>query len=402
MPGRSRPLVPAAAARRLLLDGQGLLSDPTRPATPRAVLHAIERLGFVQVDTINRVERAHEHILHTRLDGYRPLHLKRMLERDRSLFEHWTHDAAVIRSDWLPFWRHRFDAYSQSPKLERWIRSKLGSDHERVTRRVWRRITREGALGSRDFDDGPAHRGGGWWDWKPSRAALELMWRTGKLSIAGRQGFQKLYDRTDRVFPDLRATRKPSANAHLDWACRIALERLVVATPGEIAHFLEAVDTRAAGGWLDAARRRGEVVEVDVEGADGSAPRPAFALADWAERAARAPDPPDRTRLLNPFDPAIRDRARTRRRFGFDYTIECFVPAARRRYGYYVFPILEGDRFVGRLDPDFDRDRGVLRVRRVFWEGGVRATGARWRALEGALDRFRGQLGADRFEIDRS
>jgi uncharacterized protein YcaQ len=279
------------------------------------------------------------------------------------------------------------------------MRKKMGDDHERVMRRVWRRITREGPLTSRDFEDAGSGGSGGWWEWKPSRAALEMLWRIGKLSIAERRGFTKVYERTDRVFPQLAASRKPSAAQHLDWACRVAMERLAVATPTELARFLDAVDHRAAREWAKRAVRRGELVEVDVEAADGSAPRAALTWADWEQRLERLPDPPDRIRLLNPFDPVIHDRVRTLRRFGFDYTIECFVPAARRRYGYYVLPMLESDRFVGRLDPRFDRKRGVLVIDRIWWEPDVKPTRARLRALDMALDRLTRQLGGSRFEI---
>lgn len=392
-----RPAVTLPEARRLLMAGMGLLEDPSRRATPQAVLRAIERMGFVQVDTINRVERAHQHILHTRFDGYRPERLKRLTERDRALFEHWTHDAALIRADWFPYWRHRFDAYRRSARLERWVRARMGPDHERVARRVWRRITREGPLSSRDFEDADSGPSGGWWQWKPSRAALEMFWRVGKLSVCERRGFQKVYDRTDRVFPELAAQRKPSPAALRDWACRAALERLGVATPTEMARQLDAIDRLTAAQWVRGAVRREEIVEVDVACADGST-RGAFAFADWQERLRAAPDPPDRVRLLSPFDPSIHDRKRTQQRFGFDYTIECFVPASKRRYGYYVLPILDGERFVGRLDPKYDRERNVLSVGGLWWED--RPTRRGRRRLEEALDRFAGQLGADGFEID--
>jgi uncharacterized protein YcaQ len=393
-----RPLVSANTARRLLLDAQGLTADPARRATPRSVQSAIEQLGFVQVDTINVVERAHDHILHTRFDGYRGMHLARLLERDRSLFEHWTHDASVIRADWFPYWRRRFDAFSSNGRLDSWLAKRIGQDADATLRHVWRRITREGPLMSRDFDDGASNEPGGWWNWKPSRAALEILWRIGRLSIHGRRNFQKVYDRTDRVFPELSRVRKPSARAHLDWACRSALERLGVAVPSEIAHFFDAVKVTDARVWAERAVRAGEVVPVRVESADGTGPRDAIAVPDWERRANEVADPPDRIRLLNPFDPVIRDRARTQRRFGFDYTIECFVPVKKRRYGYYVLPILEGDRFVGRLDAKFERDRGVLVVKEIWWESGVRETAARRRALDGGLDRFALQIGAEDFE----
>ena len=171
--------MPAPTARGLLLGAQGLLDDPTRRATSGSLQRTVDALGFVQVDTINCVERAHDHILHTRFDSYRPAHLVRLLERDRTLFEHWTHDASVIRADWFGFWRHRFDSYSQSKRLDAWIAKRIGPDADRTVRRVWNRITREGPLMSRDFDDGHAKEAGTWWNWKrcwKTHKPNPLMW----------------------------------------------------------------------------------------------------------------------------------------------------------------------------------------------------------------------------------
>nr|MDQ3806156.1 winged helix DNA-binding domain-containing protein [Acidobacteriota bacterium] len=126
--------------------------------------------------------------------------------------------------------------------------------------------------------------------------------------------------------------------------------------------------------------------------------RPSYALADWERRLRGLPAPPDRARLLSPFDPVLRDRARALRLFGFDYRFEAFVPEARRRYGYYVLPVLEGARLVGRIDPKFHRDESLLRVRRVFWEPGVRVTPARRRKLEEAAARLARFVGAERVE----
>lgn len=398
-PSDRAPTVPAPAARKLLLRGQGLLRDPARRATPASSGRVVRELGFVQVDSINVVERAHHQILGTRLDGYRREHLTRLLEHDRSLFEHWTHDASVIPIELFPFWRNRFAAYRRDPRFERWVTRKLGPDGDRVLRHVWRRITREGPLMTRDFIDRREGERTGWWDWKPERAALEMLWRLGRLSIAGRRAFHKVFDRTDRVFPGIADGRRPSDAAHRAWACRFALLRLGTATPTEIARFLLALPIQTAREECVRAERRGDIERVSVESADGSPPRLAYALPDWRERASRAADPPDRIRILSPFDPLIHDRDRTQRQFGFEFRIECFVPAPKRRYGYYVLPLLEGDRFVGRIDPRLDRKRDTLHVNRVFWEPDIRPTRARKRALDAALARFAGQIGASRVDL---
>ena len=175
-----------------------------------------------------------------------------------------------------------------------------------------------------------------------------------------------------------------------------------VATPSELSGFLGATTTVETRAWAKDALARGEVAAVRVTAADGARPRAAVAVPDWAERARRLPDAPDRMRLLSPFDPAIRDRQRMERLFGFDYRFEAFVPAAKRRYGYFVLPVLEGDRLVARVDPRLDRGRGVLEVRGPWWERGVRATPARRAALRTAAERLATFMDAGRVVFKRA
>jgi uncharacterized protein YcaQ len=178
------------------------------------------------------------------------------------------------------------------------------------------------------------------------------------------------------------------------------LERLVIATPKELAEFWAAIDPARAKAWCEAAVREGRIVPVLVEPLNEgeSKPRPAYALPDWERRLKRLPEPPPLTRLLSPFDPVLRDRARALRLFGFDYRFEAFVPEPQRRFGYYVLPVLEGDRLVGRIDPKFERAEGLLKVRRVYWEPGVRATRARVKSLQEAAERLASFIGAEAVE----
>ncbi|HWQ09555.1 MAG TPA: crosslink repair DNA glycosylase YcaQ family protein, partial [Holophaga sp.] len=165
-------------------------------------------------------------------------------------------------------------------------------------------------------------------------------------------------------------------------------------TPRELAAFWDELDLASARAWCAAATADGRLLPVEVEAADGSARQAAFALADWRDRLVAAPEAPEGTRLLCPFDPILRDRARCLRRFGFDYRFEAFTPAANRQYGYYVLPILEGGRLVGRLDPKVHRDRGVLEVRGLWWERGIRPTKARLKGLRKALEGLAAFTGA--------
>lgn len=386
------PVIPAATARRLLMGGKGLLGDPARRATPAAVRKLIEHLGFVQVDTISVAARAHDHILMSRFDDYEPAMLAKLLERDRSLFEHWTHDASIIRADWRPWWQVRYVRYAERTR-SRWWQGRLGPDPERLLDDVESRIRAEGPLMSRDFETPPG-AGGPWWGWKPAKAALEYLWRTGRLTIVRRERFQKVYDLTERVFPG--AHPHPCDATHADWACRAALERLGVATPAELAGFAAAVSNAEATAWCKAAAAKGDVVPVLVEDTEGNR-RPAFARPDWNR--VRLPAAPDRIRLLSPFDPVVRDRKRALRLFGFDYRFEAFVPAPKRKYGYYVMPLLEGDAIVGRADVKLHRAERLLEVKGLWWEPGITPDAPRRQRLDDAIDVFASALDADHWTL---
>jgi hypothetical protein len=390
------PLLPSAAAARLLLGAQGLLDDPARRVTKASLQALIERLGFVQLDTINVVGRAHDLTLFSRLDGFRPEQLKKLLESKRSLFEGFTHDASVIPTVWFPHWKPRFARDRARIQAHAWWQHHFrGTDGAKVVRDVKARIQSEGPLRSSDFEH-PEKRGP-WWGWKPQKAALDFLWRSGELMVPRREGFQKLYDLTERVLPEPWALPCPDPAEHLEWACTTAAERLWVFTPKELAAFWAAVEVQEARAWCAAASAAGRIVPVQVESASGEL-RPAFALGDWETRLARLPAPPERTRLLCPFDPILRDRPRALRRFGFDYRFEAFLPEPRRQFGYFVMPILEGDRLVGRLDPKLHRDRGLLEVRGLWWEPEVKPTRARKRHLNEALEHLAVFVGADEIQ----
>ena len=391
------PLIPAATAQCLFLGAQGLLDDPGKRVTTASLQALIERLGFVQVDTINILARAHDLTLFSRLDGYRPEHLRKLLEGKRSLFEGFTHDASAIPTAYFQHWKPRFARDRERIHAHAWWQHHFrGTDGAQVVGGVRARIEREGPLKSSDFEH-PEKRGP-WWGWKPQKAALDFLWRSGELMIPRREGFQKVYDLTERVLPEHHALPCPGPDEHLAWACSTATERLWVFTPKELADFWNSVEAAEARAWCAAAEKQGRIVPVEVESADGEV-RPAFAVADWEARLARLPEAPERTRLLCPFDPILRDRTRALRRFGFDYRFEAFVPEPKRQYGYFVMPILEGGRLVGRLDPKLHRDRGLLEIRGLWWEAGIRVTRARRRGLDEALARMAAFVGASDIQL---
>lgn len=385
--------IPNATARHIFLDRHALAEAPVGAASGRALHDLIHRIGFVQVDSINTVARAHDMILFARRQSYRPDALKHLLERDRSLWEHWTHDASILPVGLHGVWQHRFqrDAERLQSNWKRWFRDGYEAQFDSILNR----IAKDGPVGTADVGEGEVRGKGGWWDWHPSKTALEWLWRTGKIAVTRREGFRKIYDLTERVIPDAHRAAVP-AETVADWACTTALNHLGFGTSGEIAAYWRAVDPDVAKDWCRAALARGEIIEVEVEGALGQR-RKSFAFPDILRD--QPPEPPARLRILSPFDPALRDRNRAEYLFGFNYRIEVFVPEAKRVFGYYVFPVLEGDRLVGRIDAKAFRDAGALRVKAFWPEAGVRLTKARRAKLEAELDRLARFAGCERVEF---
>lgn len=371
-----------AEARRIFLHVHGLSHDPAAP--PHDTMAAIENLGFVQLDSIQTVARAHHHILASRDDAYKPAELARLQHDAKLVFEHWTHDASVIPMAFYPHWQRRFARARQKLRDQNWWAERLGS--KRILKRVLDRIAAEGPLPARAFDD-PGTTGE-MWGWSRSKTALEALWHSGALAIARREGFEKVYDLAERVIPpDLHGTTHPKAST-VDWACRAALQRLGFATPREIANFWALIPFDDVERWI--AKNRRHLVDVRLEDADGRHST-ALALPTLEGLRDAAPPPPPIMRALNPFDPAIRDRKRLKRLFGFDYTIEIFVPEAKRKFGYYVYPLLDADRLVGRVDAKADRHANALKVRQTWLEPGIKADKAfrdRQRSVLGGLARI--------------
>ena len=197
-----------------------------------------------------------------------------------------------------------------------------------------------------------------------------------------RDGFRKVYDLTERVIPPEQLNAFRTEDDTVDWACGAALDKLGFATTGELAAFWAIVTPAEAKAWGVAAIADGRAVWVDIEGVDGSLRR-SLARPDMMDRVPAAPQ--NRVRIMSPFDPALRDRKRAERLFGFHYRIEIFVPAAKRQYGYYVFPVMEGDRLIGRID--MKRDGDVLAVRAFWPEKGVQMGAGRIARLDAELSR---------------
>lgn len=364
-------------ARALWLDTTGLAGTPIGPLD---VMCEIKRLGFVQIDTVRNVTRAHHHILWSRNQNYREKMLWPLLGKSRELFEHFTHDASLIPMEFLPMWQMQFERLGKRYANSKWFESGLGRDGIRA---VYNRIESEGPLSTHAFDskvEGKREM----WSRPPHKKALDQMWYRGKLATSHRKNFVKYYDLGTRVFPKELSAIAHSEQRQIDWLCQEAMARLLFASVGEIQRFWGVLSAREAKEWVAGCK---DLVPVEVEAADKSLTL-AYGPTDIEQRLIDAPRTTTRLRILNPFDPAIRDRNRLQRLFGFDYRNEMFVPKDKRIWGYYVYPLLEGTRFVGRIELKADRKKGEMRVSGFWPETGIKWTENRQNKLQAELKRL--------------
>ncbi|MBF9051821.1 winged helix-turn-helix domain-containing protein [Roseobacter sp. HKCCD9010] len=380
----ARPVIDNATARRLFLHRHGLGDAPSGPATGAGLAQVIGDLGFVQVDSVNTVARAHDMILWSRRQAYKPTSLRWLNDRKRATFEHWTHDASILPMALFPHWRLKF-ARDAARMKQRWTQWQGGGFHAEIDR-VLTHISDHGPVGSGDLAEQRPEKSTGWWDWHPSKTALEYLWRAGELSVSRREGFRKIYDLTERVIPPEALNACFDEAETVDWACAAALDRLGFATSGELAAFWDLVRPAEAKAWVADAVETGRAIEVEIALAQGGT-RSVVMWPETLETLTQLSPIPPRLRILSPFDPALRDRNRAERLFGFHYRIEIFVPEAKRRYGYYVFPVMEGDRMIGRIDMKCDRSRGGLDVTGFWPEPGVRMGKGRHVRLMTELER---------------
>jgi len=374
-----RPLrIGNRTARILWLTSQGLGAAPTGALDLMGIIRA---LGFVQLDSIQVVARAHHHILWSRNQNYREPMLDRVTGRAGGVFEHFTHDASLIPMEFLPMWRRQFRRKRERIDGSGWFGTMLDAPGRAAIRA---RIAAEGPLSTHAFDTkvaGPREM----WSRPPHKLALDYMWYAGELATSHRVNFTKYYDLAERVFPDdLRRVDMPDA-AQVDWLCNAALDRLGFGSLADIKAFWDATDRAEVAAWAE--RAADAILPVAVETAGGEWV-PGIAPLDIESRIAALKPATTRLRILNPFDPVTRDRARLARLFGFEYRVEMFVPAAKRVWGYYVFPILEGHRFTGRIEVKADRKAGVLHVLNFWPEPGIDWTVGRHAKLDAELERL--------------
>ncbi len=342
--------------RRSALARQGLTQSSPFGRGVGGVASALAQLGYVQIDTISVVARAHHHTLWNRVPGYRPALLDQLVEQ-RGAFEYWFHAASFLPIDAYRYALPRMQTFRQ-----RWRNSgRTVRKHERL---VLDRIRAEGPLSARDFVDAN-HRSRGWWDWKPAKQALERLYLKGDLMVSGRTGFQKRYDLPERVLPAAVDTTMPTPGEYAGYLIDTCLKAHGVATLPQFTYLRRGASVRTAvKARLHERLRSGAVSQLRLAGMP-----PLFADSTLLDDKPRKP--PARVRLLSPFDNAVILRDRNQFLHDFDYQIECYVPAAKRRYGYFCLPVLFRDRLVGRVDCKAHRAESRLELIHLHMERDV-------------------------------
>ena len=379
-------------ARRLALHALGLVRRDPFGRGWRGAWRAIEHLGFVQLDTISVVERAHHHQLWSRVSNYRPADLDRLVTRERLVFEYWSHAAA-----YLPMSSYRFCLPRMRRHLEKLHWSEHSPELEATMQRVRDQIRAEGPMQARDFAGGP-QKGDFWGYSKIERRVLHELFMRGEIMVTGRAGFSKIFDLTERVLPSGLDLSVPTAEEALLHRIRETIRAQGIASLDQVGH-LRSIDRRLALQILAARIEAGEICEVAVRGLDRNR---LFAFAESVRQIPRSPTAGSMTaKILSPFDAAVIHRKRVRELFSFDFQIECYLPAPKRKFGYFSLPVLADGEFVGRMDAKADRPRRHLAIRNFVVEPGIRLTDAQ-EVLRGALPDFAAFNGCDTWKVERA
>jgi uncharacterized protein YcaQ len=373
-----------AAARALAVAAQGY-AGRARRGNADDVAATVARLGCVQLDSISAVARSHRIALGARVGVYPEGTVSRLLGEGR-IFEYWAHEACLCPVEDYPLYKRRMDGR----RMHHWYGDVIGRDPA-LAEQVMAEVRGRGPVASREFE---GKGGAGMWNYKPAKRMLEALWTAGRLTVAGRRGFERLYDLPERVLPrEVLDAPMPDETTYLRrLAVRAVRARGCLTDAAIVEHWRFTGGVRRLRPHLDALVAGGELRRVDV--ADGGPPL--YVPPD-------APEEPRSTAavLLSPWDNVLWDRVFTERILGFRHMIEVYKPAPERRYGYYVLPFLRGERIVGRADLKADRAAGVLRMLAFHPEPGVRDSAALRTSLEGALARLARVAGLDRVEHHR-
>ena len=351
-------------ARKLALLSQRV--PPARQTGPAsaATLSAIEHLGYIQIDTISVVQRAHHHTLWTRNPRYKPSQLDQLLS-EKQVFEYWSHAAA-----YLPFRDYRF-SLPRKQALASGAQSHWYERDDRMMDLVRKRIATEGPLMAKDFE----HTGKrtGEWHTKPAKRALEYLFMQGDLMVPRRVNFHKVYDLTERVLPEGTDTTPPTPEEYARFLITRYLRAHGLGQPAGIAYLRNGTKPLVSAALEDMVST-GELLQVRVAG------EPYYALPASLELLGK-PLARRKLKILSPFDNLVIQRKRTKALFGFDYLIECYVPEAKRRYGYFSLPLLWDGQLVARMDCRAERSESLLHIHHLALEPTALKTDALFRAL---------------------
>ncbi len=381
--------------RRLALAKQGLSGTP-RPATRDGVMDLVRDLRSLQLDPISVVARSHLLVLWSRIGAFDPALVDDLLFRERALFEYWAHAAAIVLAEDYPLHRLHMRSWpgtgAYADRIRTWMR-----ENERLRRAIVARLRRDGPIGSRAMDDLRVRTDDtiGWPNAGGVERMLSFLWAQGKVMVAGRAGGSRLWDLTERVLPEWVPRRAMGERAAARRAAELSLKALGAGRPAHVRDHFAAGRFPAVPRTLDELERAGTVVRLEVAG-EGVAPGPWFVHADDVPLLDRleAGEWEPRATLLSPFDNVIHNRARTLELFDFHYRIQIYVPASKRPHGYYVMPVLDGERIVARIDPVMDRKANRLVVNAVHAEPGFGARSVE-RALKPGLEALALFLGAE-------
>jgi hypothetical protein len=388
-------------ARRLFIQRQRLNDPQTSEVsrTSEVLLDVIRDLGCLQLDPISAVARSHQLVVYSRVGNYDLAALDQLLWTERSLFEYWAHMASIVLTADYPIHHLLMRTYLRGEPQTAWRQRTQNwlTANQKLQRHILSELKRHGPLPSRVFENETDQDAGwyssGWTSGRDVSQMLDYLWTTGKIMVAGRAGLQKLWDLSERCLPEWTPREKLTEKEVVRRATQKALRALGVATPQHInqhftrkryPHLTERLHELTAEGVIEKIRVGDEKGEWYMHAAD-------VPLLDRIEAGEFAFE---RTTLLSPFDNLICDRARTRRLFDFDFTIEIYVPAHKRQYGYYVLPILHGDQLIGRIDPKLDREHGRLHIHAVHAEKDAPRSRQTARAVRDAIEDLAAFLGA--------
>jgi uncharacterized protein YcaQ len=349
--------VPKDIARKIVLENQ-LLRGKKIPKGKKGVLRIFEHLGYVQIDTINVIERSHHIVLKTRCPDYKKNFLHILQSKDRDIFEYWAHAASYIPMRDYRFYLSEIERHRDPQKdarLSKWIAENKG-----LMKKVLNRIKKSGPLSTSDFKDFKSTKRGKWWGWTPVKMALEVLFWQGYLMITERRNFQRYYDLTERVLPVSVDKEKPTLDEEKRFFVRRALQAMGIASTQEINRYIGI--SGKLNPWIKKMEREKEIEHIEIEGLKREYYCFPRTISDFKKL---KQDREKKVLLLSPFDNSIIIRERVRDLFDFEYALECYVPKKKRKFGYFSLPILWDDRLVGMIDPKANRDTNTFIINNI-------------------------------------